>query len=73
MSCMTGCFHTTVSLCDPIHENTIWHKIILNKCLPSNTRYSAILNSKPMKFGIQEDKLMLLLDIKFSYLPVQNG
>ena len=30
----------------------------------------AILHRKPMKFGIQEDQLMFLLDTKVSLLPV---
>ena len=46
---------------------------MLNKRLPFNTRYSAMFHSKAMKFGIQEDQLILLLDIKFSLLPASVG
>ena len=60
-------YNTHIHVCDPIH---LWCTIILKKCLLSNTRYSAILDGKPMKFGIQEDLLMLLLDTKFSWLSV---
>ena len=43
------------------------YMLILNKFLPTNTRYLGISHSKPMKFGIQEDQLMLHLhvDTKF--------
>ena len=46
------------------------HIIILNENLDLNAPYSAILHRKPMKFGIQEDQLMLLLVTTFSWLPV---
>ena len=38
--------------------------------LPLNTRYLSVLYRKSMKFDIQEDQLMLLLETKFSSLPV---
>lgn len=44
--------------------------IILNKRLPSDTNYSAILRKKPVKYGMQEDEIIILLDTKFSWFPV---
>ena len=38
--------------------------------LPLNTRYLSVFYRKSMKFDIQEDQLMLLLETKFSSLPV---
>ena len=40
------------------------------KRLHSNTHYLAILHRKPMKFYIQENQLMLLLDTKWSIIFV---
>ena len=39
---------------------------MFTKHLRTCTRYLAILHRKPMKYGIQEDQLMLHLDTKFS-------
>ena len=52
-------------------KTTLQHKIILNECLYLG--YSVISYRKPVKCGIQEDQLMLLLDTEFHWLLVQDG
>ena len=44
-----------------------WRIITFNNYLPSKACYSAILHSKPIKFGIQANQLLFLLDTKLLF------
>ena len=67
---------TSISTCTCMWPN-LWnmaHNNWTNAYLQTlTTLYSVILHRKTMKFGIEEDQLMQLIDTTFSLLTVQHG